>query len=332
MLKYSFSCDIICHKGGDIVKRNKELYQTQVLEVLSNILKMMKSWKEDKRWIRTITTIIIFCSVVIGITLLILYTENPWGYVKEGQDWIGFWGSISGSIIGGVITVIVLKKTIEFEREKLVEERKLQVLPYLKYTVINKKVNKLRCNEYTDILLPSNSLCNEGKKVHIHQKTIFIKNIGQGAIMNLNIIECTFQDDKQIIIHDFRCIDKGETLALCLKIQFFDSTRLYKNLDLSFKIAYTNINGDYYEQELELKFSIFYDEEEPPISVLKIYSIGVPKNLKKDIIKEKVSRVLEYSNNEITQEMNNEEKMLKITKAEVYYMRKILEKNKKNSK
>lgn len=71
--------------------------------------------------------------IAIGVSLPIF------SYVDNSSPWIGFWGSYVGSIFGGVITLIVLQKTlnnnkeildktIQIEREKEERNRKLMFL------------------------------------------------------------------------------------------------------------------------------------------------------------------------------------------------------------
>ena len=51
---------------------------------------------------------------------------KPWPKIEGSNDWIGFWGSYLGAIIGGAITLIVLWKTIVSNRQEREQQEKLE--------------------------------------------------------------------------------------------------------------------------------------------------------------------------------------------------------------
>lgn len=84
----------------------------------------------ESKYYKYIVAIILVAPVVVNI---ILYCTNPIPWlipiVGESSDWIGFWGSYAGAIIGGLITLLVLHYTIK-ENSKV---RDIQVKT-IKYT------------------------------------------------------------------------------------------------------------------------------------------------------------------------------------------------------
>ena len=45
---------------------------------------------------------------------LVSFSLSP--NLETNHDWIGFWGGYSGSLIGGFITLVVMKKTLDSNR------------------------------------------------------------------------------------------------------------------------------------------------------------------------------------------------------------------------
>lgn len=84
----------------------------------------------ESKYYKYIFAIILVAPIVVNI---ILYCTNPIPWlipiVGESSDWIGFWGSYAGAIIGGLITLLVLHYTIK-ENSKV---RDIQVKT-IKYT------------------------------------------------------------------------------------------------------------------------------------------------------------------------------------------------------
>ena len=84
----------------------------------------------ESKYYKYIFAIILVAPIVVNI---ILYCTNPIPWlipsVGESSDWIGFWGSYAGAIIGGLITLFVLHYTIK-ENSKV---RNIQVKT-IKYT------------------------------------------------------------------------------------------------------------------------------------------------------------------------------------------------------
>lgn len=51
--------------------------------------------------------------------------------IANNLDWIGFWGSIVGSIISGFITLLGLRITINRERESDFERKSIEIMPHI---------------------------------------------------------------------------------------------------------------------------------------------------------------------------------------------------------
>ena len=83
-----------------------------------------------------------FVTVILLITFfinLLIISKAPFE-VAQDNDWIGFWGSVLGSSIGGVITFVTLKITINHENKIRICDIRMNILPVLDYKIV--------CDEY----------------------------------------------------------------------------------------------------------------------------------------------------------------------------------------
>lgn len=119
---------------------------------------MKHFWKTYKKYI-----IVAFVALllVVGVPLVMTWignqpNEDP---VLEMKDYMEYYGSIVGSLIGAIATVLVLVKTIDFTVKNQKDERKLSVRPYLelsKYHIT--KLEELSNSENTVFLEISKGL------------------------------------------------------------------------------------------------------------------------------------------------------------------------------
>lgn len=79
----------------------------------------MKTKKEKNLLIGTVCFIVIF-PVLVAILVSIPILDG----LSASNDWIGFWGGYIGSLLGGVITLYVLIKTLESAKEERIAEEK----------------------------------------------------------------------------------------------------------------------------------------------------------------------------------------------------------------
>lgn len=61
--------------------------------------------------------LVVLMFVPLGVTALVSFEVLH--YVEVSNDWIGFWGSYLGALIGGAITLFVLHKTLQSNKETL---------------------------------------------------------------------------------------------------------------------------------------------------------------------------------------------------------------------
>ena len=84
---------------------------------------MKKYWKDI-----FIGIIVIFLVIPLGIAVLVSFRFIC---TDTSNEWIGFWGGYLGSIIGGLITLYVLVKTLQDNRESQQREERILFCNYI---------------------------------------------------------------------------------------------------------------------------------------------------------------------------------------------------------
>ena len=87
-------------------------------------LRSSRTQNDSKR--KIVISLILLCLILVAIpSIVILLTSISLIPADCDNAWIGFWGSYLGAIVGGVITLYVLQKTIKANNDNL--ERTLSV-------------------------------------------------------------------------------------------------------------------------------------------------------------------------------------------------------------
>lgn len=81
----------------------------------------MKKWLSEHYKSCIVITILL---IPVVIAFCVSANWIRWPKIEGHNDWIGFWGSYTGAIIGGIITLIVLNKTLEENRNTKIGEEK----------------------------------------------------------------------------------------------------------------------------------------------------------------------------------------------------------------
>ncbi|MBW4863699.1 MAG: hypothetical protein KZY55_13625 [Paeniclostridium sp.] len=109
------------------------------------------------------------CSISILITILlnlVLSLELPKGIRIADNSWVGFWGSIVGSIIGATITLMGIRITINESNRSQKEYNKLQISPYIVfYTEEIEDINTILDNN-EDILTLVNVIDDKSREIY----------------------------------------------------------------------------------------------------------------------------------------------------------------------
>lgn len=113
----------------------------------------------QKQILLIIILFILFCCIVIPVCLNWLLFFNIKTHNSNDGDWLGFWGSFLGGIIGGFATLIGVILTIkksdmdrQREDEKIKEERKPRLIPIKKSFNIIREFEKVYIFNKLDVL------------------------------------------------------------------------------------------------------------------------------------------------------------------------------------
>ena len=222
-----------------------------------------KHMKKIKEWILLIFLFIVFTITPGIIYRSILYMKEISGWV-DNKEWIGFWGSIIGAVIGACVTLIGLIKTINHEKYLSNKNLELQVLPFFTFNiskVSTKCNNALFCTIYDDKdsinkILPENP-----------DGVLIIKNLGLKLALDIDI------EQKKINSHvTFDILPENSTYELLLFFERRNGTNERYTEHLIFR--YKSLLGNYYMQNVKINYSynitratsditVEYDKPEP---------------------------------------------------------------------
>lgn len=228
---------------------------------LKDVIRVIK----ENEWYKPIKLIILISLSTLLVVLVILGIPSLLG----GEEWIGFWGGIAGSIIGGAITIIALRKTIEFEREKEEENTRIQNQPYFICMLYKeeklKKVYTYRTHNYNEIK-------------DIKRLKFSIKNIGGNSAVDIRPHEIWI--NTYLSPEIYRCSEVGSELLIApylekngkidYCIDIFKLNAMFEDNDIiKVKFIFSDLFGCYYTQEIQF---IIYGNE------VNILDIKQPKS------------------------------------------------------
>ena len=78
--------------------------------------------------------IVIFGLIPYGIGCIVSGKSFPWMNVES--QWIGFWGSYIGALIGGLTPFLILFFTIRHEKQKQIREEKIKCCEKIMHFVL----------------------------------------------------------------------------------------------------------------------------------------------------------------------------------------------------
>jgi len=121
-----------------------------------------------KNWI--LIACIIALSLISALCIGYGVSSPVFPEMTNSNDWIGFWGSYAGAIIGGIITMIGVSMTIHSTNRN-------EIKPYLilSETKLEDKSKKVEISGVPDVL-------NGEQRIEI---AIKIKNVGKGVAKNI---------------------------------------------------------------------------------------------------------------------------------------------------
>lgn len=186
-----------------------------------------------------LTSLIVIVLAIVGVNCLMLIS-TPFT-AKGDNDWIAFYGSLLGGLLGGIATLFGVKLTLD-RNEKLDEDKKrLSLIPYL--SVESQMYDPDGETTYYQLTAFKDEK-NKFKSATYIVFTLIFKNLGIGTAINL-------QFDK---LNDLKYERDNGSGFSGINIQPY-------HLDKSYYI--TNVFAEYYKSKFksgEYKLSYFYND------------------------------------------------------------------------
>lgn len=216
--------------------------------------KIKEKGRKALSFIKYFVLLIVIIFTLFVLINFILNTKAPFE-VAQDNDWIGFWGSLVGSIISGVVTFLALKVTIRNERKnikmQLKEENRLNVIPYLVYKLVNKE-----CSNDNVIRIQT---ANKQDDIKFN---IEVTNIGLGAAINPFLAVLKYGESKTLLAQEKECVLNDISRAyIKVAIPFLPDT------EYTFSVVYNDILKNYYEQKVIVRINDFKTENGSSVKI-----------------------------------------------------------------
>lgn len=227
------------------------------------VIKLIKKNNKKVEWKNIgyifIIGIIIILFLVYLVNLMIR-TEAIFE-VAQDNDWISFWGSVLGSSIGGIITFIVLKITINNENDKREDDKRMSVLPYLDYKIasdeyINQNITHKNALISISEYHPTCNINICAEDIFNLKFKLFIENLGLGIAIKprLDRIDYNHGHEEKPGTWTRNNASIGVGNSGMIEINLTMDLR-EKNIEpMELVVGYFNLRMDYYEQKIKIGF------------------------------------------------------------------------------
>lgn len=199
-----------------------------------------------KKLLMVILGLFVLVSVIIGIKKI------PFKQIDK-NTWIAFGGDLLGAVISGLVTFVALKITIDNEKNKGIEDRRMSILPYLSYYIVDDNYieeNKVEKRLVAPVAIIPKSSKNE-KELRMGRFNLIIENLGLGIAIEPRLYKVYYDGQKSVhFTRNNTIINIGEKCVISL-----DAILPDKEVSIIIlTIEYFNLIRDYYEQEVVINF------------------------------------------------------------------------------
>lgn len=205
-----------------------------------------------------------FLFIAFNLTFpLVFNTPYPLANIVISNDWIGFWGSLIGSIIGGFVTLIGVVWSINHNSEMIKKQQTEQYRPILDVEILTESEIIKEGIEYTLINDSYLENCKQGVHKSKCQSCEFnaspytcssnntsinmrLTNVGRGIAKRVaKNITTTLRDYTDELI-DFQLmkIDESYNIQLVLKLPPYHELNSTKENLLQYEIEYEDFSGN----------------------------------------------------------------------------------------
>ena len=233
----------------------------------------MEILKKYKKMFLFEMIILIILLMIINVILVI---KAPFK-VAQDSDWIGFWGSVFGLVISGMVTFTALKITIDNENIKRKEERSYAIMPYINYNLIKKdefdKVDNLK--SIGDCIDISSKNCKYLKYyTPIFNFKFKFENLGLGPAIKFKVKALNYENSKIKLAtpEKFQTLYIRECATLEFRIYADEEEIVIKTKgnmteikgygeEATIIVSYCDLINNNYEQEIHIQINCSLIEE-----------------------------------------------------------------------
>ena len=198
---------------------------------------------------RILAIVLILVSVPVIIDLLMF---TPSTSLDKGtvDTWISFFGSYSGGIIGGIATIVGIKLTLDYTKQKDEDEKRRNILPYI-------QVMEGYNEKYVDFI--AEEILINGTKYSY----LLLKNVGLGSAID---IKFDFKIKEYMYIYN-----PEKSIALSVNDLEYVYIRVPSSLlnskEYEASIKFRDLLGNSYVQDV-----VFLDRGADPMSIIRTTS------------------------------------------------------------
>jgi hypothetical protein len=242
------------------------------------------------------------CVLLIILAITFVYitekaVESRFVSIVDENYWVGFYGSLFGGVLGGILTLLGVFLTIKYYRDQQRELNGLNVKPYLKITDRNTNVNSVgwvvfRIKEYDKIHcydIQYNPFTSEvfDDTLTSYDFRIVVKNVGNNSAIDLKL----FNKDWSIVStsRELSHLAKNEEMGIMVAIEYTNigildyikKKRLEGEENSVFReyfLTFSDIIGNNYVQDVNIVFDKKYIKEKFVKPEFKVRS-GLPKKI-----------------------------------------------------
>ncbi|EHK2337675.1 TPA: hypothetical protein ACSQWB_000965 [Clostridium perfringens] len=189
-----------------------------------------------------VITLIAILFALIATCIALVFKYSKYGYLLEIKDFFNFAGSFGGAILGGLVSIVVLKFTLDKQKEQFDEERRIakertiienNIEAYKElYTLckkmlleINSLIQEIKNNEdyknenqYDNLLLYFKKSC-DNINILVYD-FIFVKlSINEGLFVDINIINLNKKIDQIYRRFKFEDLEKKDLSKTILELE-----------------------------------------------------------------------------------------------------------------
>ena len=144
-------------------------------------------WQRSKKRVLLLT--LLFFIIISVLILLDILNINRYIGLSSNYDWLAVIGSFIGSVFGGLISVIIMTTTIEYQKNSDSLDRHSQIAPYLSAS-FSEKITKIDLENQLDYIIYG----EDGDHILSTQGVFIFENCGLGSMVEVCIGDIMYKN------------------------------------------------------------------------------------------------------------------------------------------